>query len=52
MKFKFPPELKPYLLQLKQAFTSYRLSNILSLRSSYSTIFLKLFDRIKGVNKY
>lgn len=31
----FSPKLKPYLLQLKQ-YTSYRLSNILSLSSSYS----------------
>ncbi|QDY46923.1 replication initiation protein (plasmid) [Planococcus glaciei] len=28
----FSPKLKPYLLQLKNAFTSYRLSNILSLK--------------------
>lgn len=40
----FSPKLKPYLLQLKNAFTSYRLSNILSLKSSYS---IRLYELMK-----
>jgi plasmid replication initiation protein len=40
----FDPRLKPYLLQLKTAFTSYRLSNILSLKSAYA---LRLYELMK-----
>lgn len=32
----FDPKLKPYLLQLKECFTSYRLKNVVRLRSTYS----------------
>ena len=39
----FSPKLRPYLLQLKQ-YTSYRLSNILSLSSSYS---IRLYELLK-----
>ena len=45
IRLKFVPELKPYLLQLKTHFTSYRLSNILSLKSSYSIRLYELFKR-------
>jgi len=40
----FSPKLLPYLLQLKQAFTSYQLSNILSLKSTYS---IRLYELMK-----
>ncbi len=40
----FSPDLKPYMLQLKNAFTSYRLSNILSLNSTYS---IRLYELMK-----
>lgn len=40
----FSPDLKPYMLQLKTAFTSYRLSNILSLNSTYS---IRLYELMK-----
>lgn len=40
----FSPKLMPYLLQLKNAFTSYRLSNILSLKSTYS---IRLYELMK-----
>ncbi|PUB08201.1 replication initiation protein [Paenisporosarcina sp. OV554] len=40
----FSPKLLPYLLQLKNAFTSYRLSNILSLKSTYS---IRLYELMK-----
>jgi len=45
IRLKFVPELKPYLLQIKKHFTSYRLSNILSLRSGYSIRLYELFKR-------
>lgn len=32
----FDPKLKPYLLQLKECFTSYRLKHVVRLRSTYS----------------
>lgn len=40
----FSPKLKPYLLQLKNTFTTYRLSNILSLKSTYS---IRLYELMK-----
>ena len=33
---KFSPDLKPYMLQLKNNFTQYQLANILSMKSKYS----------------
>lgn len=33
---KFSPDLKPYMLQLKEKFTQYQLANILSMKSKYS----------------
>lgn len=33
---KFSPDLKPYMLQLKEKFTQYQLNNILSMKSKYS----------------
>ena len=33
---KFSPDLKPYMLQLKEKFTQYQLGNILSMKSKYS----------------
>lgn len=40
----FSPKLKPYMLQLKNQFTSYRLSNILNLNSTYS---IRLYELMK-----
>ena len=40
----FSPKLKPYMLQLKSQFTSYRLSNILNLNSTYS---IRLYELMK-----
>lgn len=42
---KFDSSLKPYMLQLKELYTSYKLENILSLRSKYS---LRLFEVLKS----
>ncbi|NFO48634.1 replication initiation protein [Clostridium botulinum] len=33
---KFSPDLKPYMLQLKEKFTQYQLANVLSMKSKYS----------------
>lgn len=33
---KFNPDLKPYMLQLKEKFTQYQLANVLSMKSKYS----------------
>ena len=34
---KFSPDLKPYMLQLKEKYTQYQLANILSMKSKYSS---------------
>ena len=52
IELKFDPELKPYLLQLKKAFTSYRLSNILSLKSGYSIRMYELIKKWQHVGKW
>lgn len=36
VELEFSPKLKPYMLQLKEKFTQYQLSNILSMKSKYS----------------
>lgn len=41
---KFDSSLKPYMLQLKEVYTSYKLENILSLKSKYS---LRLYELLK-----
>jgi plasmid replication initiation protein len=40
----FDPEMKPYLLQLKEQFTSYRLANVLELSSQYA---YRLYEMLK-----
>jgi plasmid replication initiation protein len=45
---KFAPDLKPYLLQLKELYTSYKLSNVLNLKSKYS---IRLYEILKS-NQY
>ena len=41
---EFPQLLKPYLLQLKENFTSYQLENVVYLKSSYS---IRLYELLK-----
>ena len=41
---KFAPNLKPYMLKLKEFYTSYKLVNILSLKSKYS---IRLYEILK-----
>lgn len=42
---KFAPDLKPYLLELKELYTSYRLENVLSLKSKYS---VRIYEILKS----
>jgi len=42
------PKLKPYLLRLKQAFTTYALRNVLKLRSVYS---IRIYELLKQYEK-
>lgn len=49
VELRFDPDLKPYLLQLKEQFTIYDIRNVLSLQSSHSVRIyelLKQFERI------
>ena len=41
---KFAPDLKPYLLKLKELYTSCRLTNVLNLKSRYS---IRLYEILK-----
>jgi len=52
IEFTFSPDLKPYLLQLKKAFTSYRLSNILSLKSVYSIRLYELMKKWQHIGRW
>ncbi|WP_129600139.1 replication initiation protein [Anaerophilus nitritogenes] len=44
----FDPKLKPYLLQLKENFTSYKLKNIIRLKSYYS---MRIYELLKQYEK-
>ncbi len=48
LELSFSPKLKPYMLQLRDHFTSYRLSNVLSLNSTYS---IRLYELMKKWQK-
>ena len=52
IQFSFEPKLKPYLLQLKRTFTSYRLNNIMSLGSYYSIRFYEFFKKWEKTAKW
>jgi plasmid replication initiation protein len=45
---RFDPFLRPYLLQLKKEFTSYKLENIVKLRSSYA---IRIYELLKQYEK-
>lgn len=49
INYNFEPSLKPYLLELKENFTSYYLNNILSLSSSYSIHMYELLKQLEKV---
>jgi plasmid replication initiation protein len=42
---KFSPDLKPYMLELKELYTSYKLENILTLKSKYS---IRIYEILKS----
>jgi len=44
VELSFDPKLKPYLLQLKEFFTRYRLQHVIRLKSNYS---IKLYELLK-----
>ncbi|WP_186673889.1 replication initiation protein, partial [Sporosarcina sp. BP05] len=52
IELAFSPDLKPYLLQLKSHFTSYKLSNILSLKSTYSIRLYELLKKWQHLGKW
>jgi len=52
IELAFSPELKPYLLQLKNQYTSYKLSNILSLKSTYSIRLYELSKKWQHLGKW
>lgn len=48
IEFEFSEKLRPYLLELKKAFTSYKLRYIISLNSSYS---IRIYELLKQYEK-
>ncbi len=48
---RLSPELKPYLLKLKEAFTTYYLKNVLKLRSFYSIRLYELLKQYENVGR-
>lgn len=44
VNLSFDPRLKPYLLQLKREFTSYKLKNVMELKSGYS---IRVYEILK-----
>lgn len=52
LQLRFAAELKPYLLQLKNAFTSYKLNAILPLKSVYSIRLYELLKKWQQVQKW
>ena len=51
IEFSFHPKMKPYLLQLKREFTTYKLVNIMQLKSGYSIRFYELLKQWERVKK-
>ena len=45
---RFAPDLKPYLLKLQKRFTSYRLGNVVQLRSRYSVRLYEILKQFEG----
>ncbi|AGT33912.1 replication initiation protein (plasmid) [Geobacillus genomosp. 3] len=52
VSLSFDPRLKPYLLQLKREFTTYRLKNVMELKSSYSIRMYELLKRWQYVGGF
>jgi plasmid replication initiation protein len=50
--FEFPKKLAPFLLQLKDNFTSYDLHNVLTLESAYSIRFFEFCKQYEKIGKF
>lgn len=48
---RFDPFLKPYLLELKKEFTSYKLENVIKLKSSYAIRIYELLKQYERLQK-
>lgn len=48
IEIRFDPFLRPYLLELKKEFTSYKLENIVKLKSSYA---IRIYELLKQYEK-
>lgn len=51
IRLSFDPQLKPYLLQLKDAFTAYQLENVVKLKSRYSIRIYELLKQYEYIGK-
>jgi len=51
VELEFSPKLKPYLLQLQERFTSYKLGNVVKLRSRYSVRLYELLKQYEPLGK-
>lgn len=51
VELEFSPKLKPYLLQLQERFTRYKLRNVVKLRSRYSVRLYELLKQYEALGK-
>lgn len=51
VELEFSPRLKPYLLQLQERFTSYKIRNVIKLRSGYSVRFYELLKQYEPLGQ-
>lgn len=51
IELSFDPKLKPYLLKLKANFTSYKLQNVITLKSFYSIRIYELLKQYERLNE-
>lgn len=51
IKVSFDPELKPYLIEIKEMFTQYQLKNVLSLKGSHSIRIYELLKQYEKISK-
>ena len=48
IEYRFDPALKPFLLNLKENFTSYHLSNVMNLKSNYAILTFELLAQARN----
>lgn len=51
VNLSFDPRLKPYLLELKREFTSYKLKNVMELKSGYSIRIFEVLKKWQGIKQ-